>query len=336
VAATRKLKRSAIKRLKASYRKDSHLLGALQRHVMRLASQPDPDRRSDVMHPSDMSKPDWCPRRDYWRIIGTPEEKVSQANPSFTMENILTEGTNIHRKYQGWLWDMGVLFGMWACEKCGHHWEAVSPFFCPKCEAVAPDIGYREVPLLDEVMMVGGHSDGAVHDLLRGLNPLIEIKSIGIRTLAFEAPRLYEQYVNGMSAEDIWFSIKRPFGTHLKQGMLYCWLSKGRYDTIIFIYESKFTQQVKEFLVKFNPTIIAGVLDSAKEVSQGVRAGIPPDHPTWAAPDGPICQSCTFRRTCWDLKENHAEDDSKESIKVVRTIGRKRKAALGKANGRVP
>jgi hypothetical protein len=336
---TRTIKRSALKRLKASYRADSGnaLLGPLTRHVMRKQAAEEgfnstgEERRSDVMHPSDMSRPDWCPRHDYYRIIGAPQGKVSQANPSFTMANILTEGTNIHTKYQTWLWEMGVLFGWWYCNECSCYWEALAPNECPHCGSAR--IEYREVPLLNEWAMVAGHSDGAVHGLLDE-DVLIEVKSIGIRSLAFEAPRLYEQYVKGAPAADIWFQINRPFGSHLKQGMFYLWLAAGRYNKIFFIYESKFNQQVKGFMVKYNPHLIVSQLNDIKDVAQGVRAGIAPDHPPWAAPDGPICQSCTYRRTCWDIKGNHVEDDQKENIRVVRTIGRKRKAALAKTNGR--
>jgi len=326
------IKRSALKRLKKSYRKDTQLLGALTRHVMRKLNDPNPERRTDVMHPSDMSKPEWCPRFDYHRLTEAQWERPKIANPSFTMSNALTEGTNIHGKYQTWLWEMGVLWGVFSCDDCEHRWEALSPWFCPKCESA--NLHYREVPFYNEQYMIGGHADGAVHGLLRGVDPLIEIKSIGIRTLAFEAPRLYEQYQNGVSAEDIWFQIKRPFGSHLKQGMLYVWLSNGKYDTIIFVYESKFTQQVKEFVVKYNRTLIANVLEEAKDVAQGVRSSNPPDRPVWAAPDGPICQNCGYRSTCWSIGASNGQDDSpKETLRIIRSTGRKRKAHLDKTRG---
>jgi len=334
---TRIIKRSALKRFKDTYRQGNQLLGPLTRHVMRKQAAQEgfnstgEARRDDVMHPSAMSKPEWCPRHDYYGITGSPQGKVSQANPSFTMANILTEGSNIHTKYQTWLWEMGVLFGWWICDECGLYWESLSPDSCPACTSLR--IEYREVPLLNEQMMVGGHSDGAIHGLWDD-DGLIEVKSIGIRSLAFEAPRLYEQYLNGTPADEIWFQINRPFGSHLKQGMLYIWLSGGRYDRILYIYESKFTQQVKEFMVKFNPTVIAPILESAKDVAQGVRAGIPPDRPTWAAPDGPICKGCGYRSTCWQLEKTNGTDHPSEELTVVKSPGRKRKAALAKATGR--
>lgn len=329
---TRTIKRSAIARLKKSHRKDSKLINPLTRHVMRKMAQEDGERRQDVMHPSEMSKPDWCGRKSFYTITGVPTQKVSEANPSFTMSNILTEGTNIHTKYQTWLWEMGVLFGWWKCLDCKHRWEELSPAACPQCDSAA--LRYMEVPLENKKLMVGGHSDGAVHELLEVGPVMIEVKSIGIRTLAFEAPRLYQQYLDGTPAEEIWFQINRPFGSHLKQGMWYLFLAKELglpYEHMLFLYESKFNQQVKEFLVKYNPTFIAPRLEEAKDVAQGVRAGIAPDHPEWAAFDGPVCQSCGHRNTCWN-KESDANDQAKEQpLKVVRAPRGKRQRALAQA-----
>ena len=59
------------------------------------------------MHPSDMAKKDWCGRHDYYRIVGTPPEKNSKANPSFRMSNVFAEGHAIGGKYQQWMWETG-------------------------------------------------------------------------------------------------------------------------------------------------------------------------------------------------------------------------------------
>lgn len=329
---TRVIRRSALTRLKESYRANTQVLGPLSRHVMRKvgASGTDEDRRYDIVHPSAMAKSDWCGRHDYYVITGAPTKGPKSSNPSFTMENILTEGTNIHKKYQAWFWEMGVLFGWWSCRSCQNYWEDLSPNKCPQCSSSR--IRYREVPLLNEKYLIGGHADGALHGLLVDTSVLIEIKSIGIRSLAFEAPRLYQQYVNGASSEYIWLQINRPFPSHLKQGMFYLWLSNGRYTEIIFIYESKFNQRVKEFRVKYNPTLISDRLAEAKEVAQGVRSGISPDHPEWAASDGPVCKSCAYRSICWSLKEINGTDykAAAKPIPVIRTASAKRKRALSK------
>ena len=76
-----------------------------------------------------------------------------------------------------------------------------------------------------------------------------------MRTLAFEAPRLYQRYLDGQSAEDIWFEINRPFPSHMRQGQLYLWMAWPVYERIVFLYEFKPTQQAKEFVVEYNKSL---------------------------------------------------------------------------------
>ena len=326
---TRAIRPTALKRLKDTFKGDDVVLPSLYRHVMRMMSQGDPERRHDVLHPSDMAGRDWCPRHDYYRIIDTPVEKESTANPSFTMNNVFAEGHQIHGKYQTWLWEMGVLHGMWLCLSCSARWEATSPKFCPLCQS--PRLIYREVPLHRE--LVGGHSDGAVHDL-DDWSGLIEVKSIGMGTLRFEAPRLHQRYIDGETLENIWWKINRPFPSHIKQGQLYLWMAWPRYEEICFIYESKFHQQTKEFVVSYNPSLIAPLLESAREVAQAVLDGVASPRPEWADPDGRICKSCVYRRTCWQLgapDDDTQADDPTPAVRVQRTTSAKRGKSLRSA-----
>jgi hypothetical protein len=315
--------------LKDTYRDKGIILPALSRHVMQSLDAAEPDLTQDYMHPSEMSKSEWCPRHDFYRILGTPSEKSSQRNPSFRMENIFAEGHAIHGKYQTWLWEMGVLFGDWKCRTCKHRWGALSPTVCQFCQS--PDIKFIEVPLRHTQFKVEGHADGAVHaEWYRGL---IEIKSIGIRSLAFEAPRLYHLYEQGMSADEIWFGIKRPFATHLRQGQLYLWMAQPAYDSIVFIYESKFHQQTKEFLVTYNKKLIEPIIEDAREVSNGLKSGVAPNRPPWAeAPDSTVCKSCPFRRTCWNMgARNGSQPTTTPAVLVQRGNAAHRRRALRKA-----
>lgn len=288
------------------------------------------------MHPSDMAKADWCGRHDYYRITDTPVGKVSQANPSFRMQNVFAEGHAIHGKYQDWLYEMGVLVGMFKCRECGHRWYARSPKECQFCQS--PRVSYAEYPLHRNAYIVEGHADAAVH--LPDDKFLVEIKSIGMRTLAFEAPRLYQRYLDGTKPEDIWKDITHPFGTHMRQGQLYLWMAWPVYETIVFVYESKFHQQVKEFVVGYNKSLIAPILETAKEVSQGVRAHVAPDRPIWAEnPEGKVCHSCVYRNTCWNLGSTHGaeatQDPTSTPVRRVKPAARKRalRAAAVRSTG---
>ena len=327
----RLIRPTALKRLKETYRDDKGVvLPHLERHVMKTVTDARPDDHSmQHMHPSDMAKPDWCPRHDYYRILGTPTDKTSKQNPSFRMSNIWSEGTAIHTKYQHWLWEMGVLWGDWSCVECGHRWGALSPSECQFCKSAR--IQYRELPMQHRPYMVEGHADAAVHNL-DGWSGLVEIKSIGVNSWRFDAPLLWNRYRNGESAEDIWFTIKRPFATHMRQGQLYLWMLWPRYEQISFIYESKFHQQTKEFVVQYNKDLILPQIEGAKDVAQGVRAGITPERPHWAEDAAvKVCAACEYRRTCWQLgAPNGATPDQTDTPAVIvkRGSSYKRRRAL--------
>jgi len=325
----RVLKPSALKRLKETYKSTDLLLPSLQRHVMKSSGVS--SHSTHMMHPSDMSHKEWCGRHDFYRIIGTPPEKEAAANPSFRMENMFAEGHTIHEKYQTWLWEMGVLYGAWHCRACDLRWEGLSPEMCPACGSLR--LAYKEVPLHRPGYLIEGHSDGAVHKLA-DWSGLIEIKSIGIGTLRFEAPRLYNRYQDGETLENIWWKINRPFTSHLKQGQLYLWMAWPRYEEIVFIYESKFNQATKEFVVGYNPTLIAPLLETARGVASAVRSGVPPPRPDWAdQPDAKICHSCVYRRTCWSIDDGAAQEanDPSTAVKVRRAKPAVRKRQLGAA-----
>jgi hypothetical protein len=328
VTERRLVRPTALKRLKDTYRDKGVLLPAMSRHVMKSAGD-DPERSTTCMHPSDMCKPDWCGRHDFYRIVGNPVEKSSARNPSFRMENVFAEGHAIHGKYQTWLWEMGVLFGDWQCLECGHRFGALSPDHCQFC--LSKRIIYKELPVEHRNFMVEGHSDAAVHaPWWRGL---VEIKSIGVNTWRFEAPMLWNRYQAGESAENIWMSINRPFSSHLRQGQFYLWMTWPRYEEILFIYESKFHQQTKEFLVGYNKSLIAPILEEARDVAYAVRKETPPPRPSWAEdPVSKICQGCEYRKTCWNMgKKSGKTVQEAPTVIVSKVTSAKRKRALRKA-----
>jgi CRISPR/Cas system-associated exonuclease Cas4 (RecB family) len=323
VAVTRSLKSSALDRLKDTYKGKGVLLPRLERHVMRSITGARPDDHSTGhMHPSDMAKKDWCGRHDYYRIIGTPPERKAQANPSFRMANVFAEGHAIGGKYIQWMWEMGILIGDFQCKDCGHRWGDISPSKCQFC--LSESLVYKEYPLRRNRYLVEGHADAATT-----LECLVEIKSIGIRTLAFEAPRLYQRYLDGTKPEDIWFEMNRPFPSHMRQGQLYLWMAWPVYEQIVFIYESKFHQQTKEFVVEYNKSLIAPLLETAKAVTIGVEQGLPPTRPSWAeSPEGKVCASCEYRRTCWSLVDGKKADDPTQSVSIKRATSYKRRRTL--------
>src|ERR1035441_3311813 len=77
---------------------------------------PNLDRRADLMHPSDMSHGDWCPRAEYYKLTGVPmpEEKFNRV-----LENIFDEGYEIQYKWQRRMRATRKLWGRWLCQLCG-------------------------------------------------------------------------------------------------------------------------------------------------------------------------------------------------------------------------
>lgn len=262
--------------------------------------------RTHIIYPSEMSKNDWCPRATYYRMMSYPEP---ESKSSFTLENVFTEGHYIHTKWQSWLGETGKLWGDWRCTRCAEYVKdstKPSDFYSGSCvgtgwvklgtshftrdmvssaqEAFPHDWQYKEVTLRSESLPISGHADGALIEH----NCLIELKSLGIGSLRFEAPKLLEEHthiINGKKVVDIdgiWKNFHRPLSSHLKQGNIYLWMCKEMglpFDRISFIYEFKANQQAKEFIVQYSDDIMAPLLVTASLVDKAVKAGIPPDCP---------------------------------------------------------
>jgi hypothetical protein len=311
------------------------ILNSVQKHVMQRALEPDPDRRHDVLHPSDMSKPEWCWRADYYRIRGVPVDPKS-ASPSFFMETIFEEGHGIHRKWQGWLAEMGWLYGVWWCRECHERWWDTSPPSCPWCgNQRRPK--YQEVPLEAPELWIAGKGDGLIAKPGEPLR-LLEVKSISLGTLRFEAPTLWDMYNNNVPLVKIWQEIKRPFPSHARQGMTYMYLAnRGASDLyvpeMVFLYEWKPTQAVKEFVVKFQPRYIERILAGAQMVTDALETGRAPKRPHWADDeDSKYCTSCPYRSTCWKLDDQRQREDAapeeRKAIPVKRAAANVRRRAF--------
>lgn len=313
------------------------ILNAVQRHVMQQAVLPDPERAEDMLHPSDMCKGDWCARADFYRIVKAPFDTKANS-PSFVLENIFEEGHGIHRKWQRWLHEMGVLYGVFFCRACRERWWDTSPMDCPHCGSTRRPL-YQEIPLVAEELRIIGHSDGGINKPNEPLR-LLEVKSIGLNSLRFEAPDLWERYQNNETLDHIWMDVKRPFANHLRQGMLYLYLINRGKDgiycpEIVFIYEFKPNQRVKEFVVKYNPRFVERMIAGAETVVAALDSGKAPRRPHWADDEHhKICLGCGFRTHCWKLDdEQHQADATPVPTPVRRAKPAVRRRALTKKAG---
>lgn len=276
-------------------RPNNRLLGQVE-HVINKQYETNQGKRDTAhLHPSSLSKNDWCPRSNYYDL--TDEHESNPRKNQLRTLNIFAEGNAIHSKWQEWMWKTGCLVGNWRCNRCGHGWMAKSPLVCPECSHV--DIEYREVPIYNEEHHIIGHSDGEWED--HEGRALVEIKSVGLGTIRWDAPALYAGYENGeLSLDDLWKKIKRPLLPHRRQINLYMYCRK--IDNAIVIYEWKPTQEVKEFHLTLDMSIVQPMLDGAKQVIAAIDAGVAPDRP-----DGFMrskqCKFCSFKDKCWTKEE---------------------------------
>lgn len=263
----------------------SRFVGPVDKHLM---TRPlDSDRRTDVLHPSELCSEDWCHRASYFLLSGVKPNGEPKRN-SAHLERIFEEGHLIHNKWQTWASEMGNLYGVWACRSCDEKWWARGHgryIACPRCNAVQAE--YAEVPCQSPKHRISGQADGWILD--QGDPFLIEIKSVGIGTVRFEAPHLLTKHDSDMN--EIWKDITRPFKKHRLQGQLYLALLELMEDNgklvlpegyerpqeIVFVYEFKANQQRKEFVVQQDPEAVADILHDASEIVYAVKKKTPLD-----------------------------------------------------------
>lgn len=277
---------------KKAMRSRGRLIPLVENVARQEAAAKNSKRDTEHLHPSELSKKEWCGRAAVYKI--TNVEGAAESN-AFGRLNVFAEGNAIHTKWQTWLWEAGVLSGDWACENCFNRWTALVPRSCPMCDSSR--IGYREVPIHNDEHRIIGHADGTIID--QEGTALIEIKSVGVGTVRFEKPALFMDYSKGViSLDEMWKAIKTPFASHIRQGNLYMYCTG--IHTIVFIYEWKPTQEVKEFVLKYNEEIVEPILKNCKEVISHLDSGTIPSRPSWAeSASSNGCKYCSYKKVCW-------------------------------------
>lgn len=253
-------------------------------------------RDTKHFHSSEMSKDNWCPRSTWYKIMDTEESDPQSMNLS--RMNIFAEGHSIHDKWQRWMAKAGGLYGNWKCNACDATFEGTSPDGCNHCGS--DDIKYKEVPLYSERYKIVGHADGVWEDV-KG-KAVVEIKSVGLGTLRWDAPKLYEGYADGnLSLDDLWKRIKRPLTTHLRQVNLYM-MCLGIEDAVV-IYEFKPNQAVKEFHIKYDKNLVTPILEGIDYVLDCMEENTVPSKPVTATHKScATCKFCAYKTHCWSTK----------------------------------
>jgi hypothetical protein len=251
------------------------LLGRIQRYV-ESAYVPDEGRDTKVIHPSELSRTDFCPRASWHKLSGHPVVERPAPMP-FALLTIFDEGSAVHNKWQLWLWNMGELIGEFRCRACKHVWWDKAPKQCPECGRGRRLLEYMEVPAEDPDLLIAGRADSRVG------NSLQEYKTVGEGTVRIEHPALYAEHSYllphpkwgneflWVDLRGLWRGIVMPFPGHLRQIQLYLYLTG--LDSAQIIYECKWNQQNKEFAVRFRPALVEPLLDMAADIAWALKTG---------------------------------------------------------------
>lgn len=281
----------------------------VQEHLLK--TRLESTRDTAHLHPSEIAKKDWCPRSSWYTIKGYKKEQEEKF--AFQRLNVFAEGHAIHAKWQGWLEDAGVLAGVWQCSStiCNHRWDATSPQACPVCGTIKPL--YKEVPVQNTEHHLLGHADGIV-DNGKDAPFLIEIKSVGAGTIRFENYGLFKDSDGNPDA--MWKSVRQPFQSHVRQAMLYMYCTG--IHTMVFIYEWKATQEVKEFVIQFQQELVDPLLSACETVVRALDSSIPPMRPEWVTDsEHKTCKQCPYKNTCWkESDENNTATRTDDTTRL--------------------
>lgn len=274
---TKKQKTLVDRRIKTymdAVRNDSTLLGPVDRHLKQVPN----DRDHSVFHPSEMVDPEWCWRRTWHLLNG----KVPTPDPiPLRLALIFEEGHAIHRKWQRWTREMGILWGEWQCILCEQtvlDYSAELPGSgCVDTASGTHQWKYKEVPLGDRSKRLGGRADGIVNPT--GTEPVVmEVKSIGPGTL--RKLDVLPEYHVGEELEAAAFSrVTRPLNTHFRQLQIYLRLAQkyteilGPINRGILVYEQKADQQVREFPILYDPAWTDDIFEAMDDINWAMDKG---------------------------------------------------------------
>lgn len=256
----------SLKKLVDVGKKNTRVIGSVERHI--IAKPSDPTRRTDVLHPSEMSGSDWCHRASYFQLLG--HKPTAKRTMTLRLASVFEEGHAIHAKWQRWFQEMGNLYGKWHCLHCDEYfWGDVH------CHDEGPMV-YHEVPLFYEPLRIFGHSDGWLKGF--GEDLMLEIKSVGEGTLRFEAPELLAQH--DYNFDKAWKAIEAPFMKHVTQVQIYMKLAEllqleGYPKEAIIIYQNKATQDIKEFVIPKSDFGITHIFEAAEKIVKAVDSRTP-------------------------------------------------------------
>ena len=231
------------------------------------------DRRTDIIHPSEMASDKWCSRATWLRLTG----HKPPAKPHRLQTNLVFgEGHDIHAKWQQWFKEMGIIYGRWTCEAC-HRTDLCQITELPRRGCPNQVEGnhlwsYGEVPYEDPAYRIAGHSDGLIYP--DGRDHLIEVKSVGpgtLRKLGVAPEDAEDEYLYNQFSR-----VTHVLGDHYRQLQIYMRLSQTSERPVtrgLVIYEQKADQQVREFPIEYDERATDDLFQRAVDIIWAIDKG---------------------------------------------------------------
>ena len=266
-------KSATFKKFLEAGKSGGRVLPHVDRHL--LARPRDNDRPTNVLHPSEMVRDDWCHRASYFLLQGAEPAEEPASRRGLRTYVVFQTGHAIHDLWQSLFAKMGVLHGRWKCNQCGYLDSIISN--SPACPLHGSETTwtYKEVPVRSKALRISGHADGILTGFGEPL--LLEIKSMGEGTFLFEDPVAWAAADRNYAKA--WSSLQSPFLKHILQAQLYMKLLEGENlapQEAVILYHSKGNNEYKEFIIQKSDFGIAPLLEAAKRVVDAVEAGTPP------------------------------------------------------------
>lgn len=296
---------------------DINITDAINRQLVQgaLAEFHNKERDYTHFHPSQWDK---CHRQIayyYYHAKGFIEVDESSLKFDPVLQRIFGNGHFMHDRWRGYLEKTGALMGKWECPFChltyGKDNDPNAPLgvLRPKeCEKCSKDVAfiYHEMGFYEEETWWGGHVDAIIDvNLFRKYQLSFVLKENGENNKGIEQKTGEDRFLvidfktinpRGFSA------LKEPMPDHITQMQIYLYLSGLKYGK--FIYEDKWTQNTKEYLVVRDDTMLAVKKEEAVKLryllmnrdSKGRRVLPPRAH---QARTDKECLQCKFRGHCW-------------------------------------
>jgi hypothetical protein len=289
----------SLKRLLDTMKKQTVLLGELDRFLMSLESQDygfreflrtsygdGPNRGRGEFHPSQISVE--SPRCIVLDKIGAP---CTGKRVDAKGRRIFDVGHHFGFMLQEYLWTMGILLGEWRCRECTHRWldpDNPSPRKCPNCGKelwIWVNLDYLEYPVSIPEYSIKGKADAVL--LTESGKRVLEIKTIKNRTMRGEQSYCFEALVE-------------PLEGHLKQVNMY--MHGLDIDSGLVLYGAKNTQELKEFPVKkMFELYVQPQLETVMEVKSALENKVLPPRVCQKITEAPA-RWCVYNEACFSDK----------------------------------